>query len=239
MLTVITGNMGSGKTLLSTILAAHTNPQTRVFSNYQLRLPNYTALEPELLMEKETKGLIIIDEAYVWLESRTSGNRANRYLSYILYQSRKKGFNFILTIQNISALEKRFREQADTLVICRNNQLAKRFEYFIYRKDFINYTRAVRYLPWKKAEPYFRLYETTEVVNPPTMKKLSFAFVMSDDEKLNALIEKASAELQPVCGDAPTKDEVERELIRLEYPREITKYVYAQLRKNKQKRKYK
>lgn len=232
MLTILVGALGSGKTLLATITACFTNSKINIFSNYELKLPNYISLEPETLMAKETKGLIIIDEAYVWLESRTSGNKANRYLSYILYQSRKKGFNFILTIQNISALEKRFREQADILILCNNNKKRKRFEYYIYKKDFVSYSQTTRYLNYKKAEDYFKYYETTQVINPPTMKKLSYSFILNDNDKLDKLINKICSELHYI--DKITKDNIERELIKLDYPKELTKYVYAQLKQKRE-----
>lgn len=230
MLTLIIGNLGSGKTLLATVIACHTKSGTPIFSNYALKIPNYTPLEPENLMEKGTRGLIIMDEAYVWLESRTSGNKINRYLSYILYQSRKKGFDFILTVQNISALDRRFREQADRIVLCNNSKNMQRFEYFIYKKEFLVYKKAIRYLSYEKAKKYYKYYDTAEIVNPPSMKRLSYSFILNDNEKLDKLINKICSEINV---DKVTKDNVERELIKMDYPKELAKYVYAQL---KQKR---
>jgi hypothetical protein len=231
MLTLIIGTLGSGKTLFATIIACHTPSSTNIFANYELRLPNYTPLEPELLMQKDTHGLIIIDEAYVWLESRTSGNKANRYLSYILYQSRKKGFNFILTAQNISSVDRRYREQADIIVLCNNNAKKQRFEYFIYKKQFLSYLKAIRYLSYANAEKYYKYYDTAQLVMPPAMKKLSYSFILNDNDKLDKLINKICSELHYI--DKITKDNIERELIKLDYPKELAKYVYAQL---KQKR---
>ena len=232
MLTLIIGTLGSGKTLLATITACHTFNKTNIFSNYELRLPNYIPLEPETLMAKDTEGLIIMDEAYVWLESRTSGNKANRYLSYILYQSRKKGFNFILTVQNISSLDRRYREQADKIILCNNNKKKLRFEYFIYKKEFLTYKKAIQYLPYSKAEKYYKYYDTTQIVNPPSMKKLSYSFILNDNDKLDKLINQVCSELHYI--DKITKDNIERELIKLDYPKELTKYVYAQLKQKRE-----
>ena len=85
MLIHFTGDVGSGKTLFCTQVALHDKRQ--IYSNYNIKLPNYHDLKPEMLSILTESTLVIIDEAYTWLESRLSGRNINLYLTYILFQS--------------------------------------------------------------------------------------------------------------------------------------------------------
>src|SRR4030042_4075128 len=107
MLISIEGDVGSGKTLLSTFMAID-DPRP-VYANYKINIPNFKPLKPEMLWELNKPTLIILDEAYTWLENRTSGKPINRYMSYILFQSRKRGLDFILTDQIVGTIDPRYR----------------------------------------------------------------------------------------------------------------------------------
>ncbi len=182
----IVGNKGSGKTLLATAMAA--NDGRRILSNYVLRLPNYAPVEPEDLYSITEPTLVILDEAYTWLESRVSGNVLNRYLSYILFQSRKRQIDFILTAQMFETVDRRFRGQTDIYVEADPTVFA-----FVYR--FMAPGRKPRTMALARdvAEKYFPLYDTLEVVDPLDDEMLYE--VCTDPTKAHKEAERVLAEL--------------------------------------------
>jgi len=162
MLVVIVGDLGSGKTLLATLIAAHDDRP--VYANYAMRLDNdrYHQLEPQMLEKLNTPSLIVLDEAYLYLESRLSGRDLNLYMDYILLQSRKRKMDFVLTTQMVSALDKRFRNLADVLIIAERTK-----EGFAYHLIFPGKGGNKTFtMTWSTAQKYFPLYDTYEVISP-------------------------------------------------------------------------
>jgi hypothetical protein len=162
MLINIFGNMGYGKTLLAVYLCYkfHTLGYP-IFSNIKLHFPYKPISIDNILNAKLKKGIVLLDEAYAYLEARTSMRKINRILSYILFQSRKRELHFILTEQLYSTLDKRFRDLSDILVIA----LEPDKEYFNY---FITDNQRYKFFkfPKKEAEKYYKLYDTREIVIP-------------------------------------------------------------------------
>src|SRR4030043_860537 len=108
----LVGKVGSGKTLFMT--ADSVNSGRPIYANYEIRHKKYRALTPELLMDPDLHGAVIcLDEAYAWLESRTSGKDINRYMSYILFQGRKKDIDFYMSEQLLSSVDLRYRDMID------------------------------------------------------------------------------------------------------------------------------
>lgn len=157
---VIYGSMGAGKTLFACWLAV--NDDRMVASNFKLEIPGWKPLEPQDLVEVNEPTLVIIDEAYVWLESRLSGQDINRFMSYILFQSRKRSIDFVITTQLLSAIDLRFKNLADVFIeAIREPDGFKYVAHFPGRRK----TRAFR-LSVSVAEPYFKLYNTMEKISP-------------------------------------------------------------------------
>lgn len=116
MLINILGDRGSGKTMLATYIAIKENCE--IFGNYTLKLPRFHALTPDMLdQELGYRTLNLIDEANAWLESRTSSKSIDLFLSKILFQSRKDKKDFILTYQDETSIDKRFRTGMDYLIL--------------------------------------------------------------------------------------------------------------------------
>ena len=116
---LILGGLGSGKTLFMTILAKMIAKP--IFSNYALKFSDIAVkpLEIEKLFHSEYQNCcVLMDEAYIYLESRISGSEMNRCLSYVLFQSRKRGVILILTAQLSSSVDVRFRELVDIVIHC-------------------------------------------------------------------------------------------------------------------------
>lgn len=151
-----------------------------VYANYFLDIPNYKPLEVMDFLELKDNIDVIIDEGYTWLESRTSGFFLNRYLSYIVLQSRKRTIDIIVTAQIYSSVDVRFRNQTDVLVKC--ERVGDDFYYDFMRID--NYSTSKFILPYQEAKKYFNLYDTYQIVEPHTKDALEMKLLESNPKKL-------------------------------------------------------
>lgn len=158
---IILGNVGSGKTLFATMLAMN-ETEKQILANYKIDSPRWKNLEPQMLYDVKTPTVAIIDEAYAWLESRMSGNEVNRYLSYILFQERKRGLDFVLTAQLASTIDLRFKGLCDLYVVA--EKVKGGFKYVIMRGN--GNTRKTFFLSDFMARKYYPCYDTLEKVDP-------------------------------------------------------------------------
>lgn len=115
MLISVTGNLGTGKTLFLSLLGKVSEGEIPIYGNYSLNLDKYTEIDVEDL-ESIQGGLLLIDEAYQWLESRVSSSELNRYLSRFVFKSRKKGFDIVMSSQLESSIDLRARHLKDLRV---------------------------------------------------------------------------------------------------------------------------
>ena len=169
----MTGSVGSGKTLFATasvLTDILVNTERPIYANYKIKSDNYRELLPETLLDAEMSGSnVVIDEAYIWLESRLSGKPMNLYLSYILFQSRKRNMDIYLTDQILGSIDLRFRELTDYEVKCKAVPSAKNPKGFIYKiidRTGFKPSSFIMYLPLEKAKQYFDFYNTFELINP-------------------------------------------------------------------------
>jgi len=181
MLIMVHGDVGSGKTLFSTGFAMQdTRP---LYANYRIHRKGWHDLKPSMLVTLDKPSLVIMDEAYTWLESRTSSSHLNRYLSYILFQSRKRQMDIILTAQLQRTVDVRFRLMANYEVYCESTDIG-----FLYEITKIS-SRAVyrpmrMFLSFNEAESIYPKYETYEKIPINT----DLVFNISDD-KTDVLVE--------------------------------------------------
>lgn len=173
MLIGILGSLGSGKTLLLTIFCFKKLLNNwRVYSNYKINDGNINFIEPiDLLEISKGKNFVALDEVYAWLDSRVSASATNRILSYLMFQSRKKGMDIGYTAQLGSSVDLRLRELTDIIIECVKIPKVG----FLYYVNWINlqtvYTRKI-FLPLNVAKKYFVKYDTTEVIKPLGFEKL-------------------------------------------------------------------
>ena len=158
----IEGDVGSGKTLLMTYLAY---VDTRmVYANYHLNFPRYREMTPEGLLRIPKQSVALFDEAYAWLESRLSGRDSNRFFSYVLFQSRKRGLDMYMTNQLISTVDVRFRSMINVEVLCEATE--RGFEYVFRRISRRRFNRPRTFLmPFELAEMVYPLYDTEERIS--------------------------------------------------------------------------
>ena len=180
-LTIVTGGGGSGKTLLCVITARkYIEGGGTVYANFSLSGAQNLDLE-RLLRGQYSRCLVLIDEAYAYLESRLSGRPLNRACSYILFQSRKLGLHIMMTAQMLMTVDVRFRTLMDVWVSAR--AVRPGFEYWFYQASTGRARRLV--LPWRVAERYFDLYDTYELVEPADQVEIVDRLFLEPDEILD------------------------------------------------------
>ena len=223
MLASLLGNLGSGKTLLLTYLA--TKFKRQIYSNFKLNLFRYKPLKVMDLLTLPNNIEVFIDEGYTWLESRVSSKVLNRYLSYILLQSRKRTINIYITAQLFSTVDLRFRHQSDIIILCK--RLEKGFQYKILNRS--NNTFKNFFFPMTKAKNYFKYYDTYEIVEPFEKEKLEFSLLQSDTEALMLRAKKITKIIKNEIGKI-THDRVKICLLKNGFPKQWEPYVYAFLK---------
>jgi len=169
MLIGIFGDMGSGKTLYMTYYTlkyyVEDKLYERAFANYHIKSPNkkrpveLLTFEAFKALGKTSEALVCLDEAYIWLDSRMSGTKRNRQISYLVLQSRKRGFDIAYTAQAQSSIDLRMRRFTEIKVLAE-----KRENGFKYVELFGNKVRE-RFLPFKQAEKIYPYYDTKEIVD--------------------------------------------------------------------------
>jgi hypothetical protein len=163
------GRMGSGKTL-SMVKYAHYYYKRgyKVYSNVKLNFP-YETYNLETLLdyanseESLLNSVILCDEMHIFLDSRNSGSKRSRILSYFLLQTRKKDVKLFFTTQRFHQVDKRLRDNAEVIINCSSK--------FIKGKHFVvnslmlmlEFTVKVKRFVFR-AESTYPLYNTYEVV---------------------------------------------------------------------------
>ena len=172
--------MGSGKTLLMVFFAFLSNRE--IYSNFKIYLDRYKPLEITDLLELKDNIDVLIDEGYTWLESRTSGSILNRYLSYIVLQSRKRTIDIIISAQMFSSLDIRFREQCDLIIKCKKIIKGKKIIGFRYEFLFVesNLIKKV-FFDIKYAKKYFDWYDTYQVIEPHKIEQMRLKLMEEDN----------------------------------------------------------
>jgi len=223
MLISIDGAIGSGKTTLLTLIS--TKSKRKVYSNYEIKIDLYESLQVIDLLNLPNNINVFIDEAYTWLESRTSSSTLNRYLTYIIFQSRKRNIDIYITTQMFSSVDIRFREQSNIIIKCK--RIRDNFHYWFYYigsniiRTFI--------LPLKKAEKYFKLFDTYEIVEPNQKSNLEFKII---EQNPKHMIEKASEIAEYIRPKLKkiTHDSIKYILLTEGYPISYEKYIYIYLK---------
>lgn len=159
--TIIVGDVGSGKTLFQTYLCV--SDHRPVYANYEIKIDRWSRLQPQMIFELQDC-LVVMDEMYLWLEARVSSNQLNEYLSYMLFQSRKNGTDYIGTAQLFRTIDVRFREMADFIVIAKNDKKNKVFRYEMLKNSSVHPIIKKFEIPYDRAKEIFSLYDTKEKI---------------------------------------------------------------------------
>lgn len=191
MIVIYLGEQNSGKTLSMTYEAyRYYKNGYKIYCNYHLSFPHEKITKKIIIdyLKNKTqlnKSIFLIDEIYLFLDSRSFGTKTNKLLTYFLLQTSKRNVHLLGTAQYFNTVEKRFRENCNLKIYC-SRTTKKDGNYVdvhsskrkIPGKDlYIRMTCVIkrsllglvdfddiktRYL---KAEPIFSLYDTTELLD--------------------------------------------------------------------------
>ena len=118
------GVMGSGKTLSATALAYLEYTRGRdIISNVHVNFP-YQQLDTQFFVEhmldtELSDCVMILDEAYIYLDARTSASKLNKLFTYFIAQTRKRNVDLYVCIHHIDTVDKRLRRAIDVRGTCR------------------------------------------------------------------------------------------------------------------------
>lgn len=229
MLVSIIGSRGSGKTLLLTLIASKSKRE--VYSNFKVKLKNYKPLKVIDLLELKNDVDVLIDEGYTWLESRTSSSTLNRYLSYIVLQSRKRTIDIYITAQMFSSIDIRFRVQSDVIVKCERNKTDGINDGFCYEFLEIESDKIRKFfLTEEKAKEYYGIFDTYEIVEPHTKEMLEFKLLESNPKALDKKIRQIAKKVRKIIKGDITHDKVRRALRKAGYNAGYEKDIYIELK---------
>lgn len=229
-LIALVGDLGSGKTLYMTRKAFHI--KRTVYSNYKIDVPNYKELTILDLLDLPEHIVVFLDDAYTWLESRTSGKKLNLILSYLFLASRKTFTDVYASCQLFGSIDLRFREQANKLVICKRTKHG-----FIYqiRKKVLTKQLKIRiisktyFFSNRNAKFYYPYYDTLEVVEPSNKAELELDILKRYPKQLIVRVKDIADAISDNLT-AITHDSVKSALFTTGYPIGYEPFVYLYMK---------
>lgn len=227
---LICGGIGTGKTLLMTLMAL--DDDRDVYANYHIDIPRYHKLSPARLEKLQRTALILIDEGYIWMESRTSSSMSNRFWTYVVFQSRKRTIDLVTTCQMYSSLDVRFRTMADYVIEAEKTE--EGFQYTVYQggRDLETSKNVAPIgsfgIDFDLAREIYPHYDTMELVSP--IDTFMTAGIESDPEEINELVDQIVGELrQEISGIQLRRFHVEDFCLKHGYPAKYAKFVWNRL----------
>ena len=161
----ISGLLGSGKTLLLTVLGYYYEELgLDVKANYELDFGEKVDINELIHFELEDCALLL-DEIETLIDSRDN-SKNNRNLTYFFLQSRKRRVFLGFTSQLLGAIDKRLR--FITPVVFHAHTRLNEFEDFTYTPFIESFPvpEMKKVLEYETAKKYFDLYDTEEVIYP-------------------------------------------------------------------------
>ena len=156
----ISGGLGSGKSLFLTIYATHS--KRKIVSNFTLKSKKYTEFDiDDFIHGGYSDCVILLDEVYQYIDSRSSMTDINKLFSYMLFQSRKKDVELFVVAQLRSSMDLRWRRLTDLRIDCQKS--TEGFEYKLYNPKRPN-ENAIAILSFDQASAYFNLFDTNEII---------------------------------------------------------------------------
>ena len=167
MIIGIVGSMGGGKTILMTSFAhKYFKNGSDVYANYGLRF-KFNPLRMSDISNCDhdfNNALLAIDEIHLFMDSRQSMTKNSRIISYFITQSRKRNLVLIYTTQQSGQVDKRLRANTDYFIKCENLS-PKDAKKDIFIRWTINDMIGHQKVFIMKADPYFELYDTHQVID--------------------------------------------------------------------------
>ena len=106
--------------------------------------------------------VFLVDEAYLFFDSRTSASKSNRLFNSFIFQTRKRGVDLYLTTHDLSRIDRRVRAATDLRVSCRYNPTTE-----VLRARIRDMHTGERRTQQIYGPRYWSFYDTNEMVRPP------------------------------------------------------------------------
>lgn len=190
-LIIILGDRGTGKTLYLTRIAL--TSKYPFYANYKIygdkkktKLHSkYNELFPEeILMMDATPKRILITEAYEYFESRLGMGSFQRYMSYTVFQSRKRYIDFVIDTQLENTIDQRFLKLCDYVILSDIEDWG--FHYYISDKRNIREFG----ITFKEAEKFWDFYDSWEISLTPQVQKLGVEIGLNNKSKVKEMLKK-------------------------------------------------
>lgn len=167
MLVAIIGQMGSGKTLLMSILSeAFFRQGLPIFATYSLE--NAERLDSVKKLLAVENGVLSLDEFWITLDSRDFGNSKNISLTHWVNMTRKKNLLVMFTTQTFGQIDLRVRNAVDLIFSCEKIKLKDKsymFRYTLVRGSDKIILKSFK-IPEFKARNFFKFYDSFEIISP-------------------------------------------------------------------------
>lgn len=230
------GDRGSGKTLYLVYQALKS--KLPIYSNFKfyqndkqdILHPRYNELHVEEILHMDMNPKkILITEAYQYFENRLGMGSFQRYMSYMIFQSRKRRAHFIIDTQLDNTIDNRFMKLCDYIIIAEADYDG--FNYYYTDKKSIGTFQ----IPFKMAEKFWNLYDSWEVIITPQVEDLGEKISLSNKpklkEKLQILEKKFWAEYGNIDKIKITHAVVDNFILDCDENEVYGPYLYARLRK--------
>jgi len=233
MLIVVLGKRGSGKTLWMCIQALRS--KRTVLSNFKIKSPNYKQLKIVDLLNLPDDIEVMLDEAYAWIDARVSGSVINRYMSYIVLQSRKRTINIFMSAQMFRSLDVRIRQQVDLLIKCERLGVKPKgtdtrdFRYSSFEVQSQSIKTYI--LKYNKAIKYFSKFDTYQIIDPSRKSQLELELLKESPKRLFQKIKLIAKDIKNDLNKI-THSTVKATLLKKGYSTSYEGYVYDYLHNN-------
>lgn len=163
VISIFLGMQNSGKTLAMTFYGKlYKEKGFKIYSNYNLGF-EHEKLTKEMIEDytksrkQFDKTVFLIDEIYLFFDSRNSAYKSNKIFSYFVTQTSKNDVILMGTAQFLNTVEKRLRDNCNNVIYC--NRVVKT------KNGFMNIKKNVRFLPEKINEKlYIRITIMRKVI---------------------------------------------------------------------------
>lgn len=232
MLSIISGDIGDGKSLYLTYKAFQTG--LNVVANFKLFGIPFTYFSiVDYLNNEYSNSLILLDEIYNYIDSRNSMSKLNKTVSYKTFQSRKKGLHIIGAVQLMSSADLRFKELCNNYIRALGVVKSGGKYYYQYRLVHRKHKKLITksfYLPMKMARFLYDYYDTYEVVELGNHEDIVLPYQTRDEqiEYVDNII-KGLLEKYDNAKDI-THDKVRNYMFRNGKNVQLEPYVYEQLK---------
>lgn len=225
----VVGDWGTGKTLLTTYIALEV--ALLVLANYEIRCDRWKRLTLDNIFTEAFNCILIIDEAYTWIDSRSSGKDLNKYMSYILEQIRKRGVTIFLTYQELSLIDVRFRRQIDRYIFCSKHGSTDEPYYKYTVMKNANSPRKTWVMPYQIAKKVYDCYNTEEIITPPDFSRVEMnAMAFAEPKDVLGQARLYAGQIVGKVGSNITRERVEIALMEKNISPAYAKVVYNLLK---------